>query len=207
MTKDNYERLKLTTLVILVFSLIILVIGVTYAVCSNLLLGTTDNILEAGTLSFSFNEDAFVGNGINIQDAMPLTDESGKVLNSTSQYFDFSVNAIATIAPLYYQILAVKQDSSTLSEESVKLYLTLRNGSEESPSPLTEKDSRVLTYSEYSSTSDNTGKVLYNGIVPQASSEYTQNFRLRMWVSEETIIDGDYAGKNFSIKVRVVASE
>jgi len=206
-TKDNYERLKLTTLVILVFSLIILVIGVTYAVCSNLLLGTTDNILEAGTLSFSFNEDAFVGNGINIQDAMPLTDESGKVLNSTSQYFDFSVNAIATIAPLYYQILAVKQDSSTLSEESVKLYLTLRNGSEESPSPLTEKDSRVLTYSEYSSTSDNTGKVLYNGIVPQASSEYTQNFRLRMWVSEETIIDGDYAGKNFSIKVRVVASE
>jgi len=28
-----------------------------------------------------------------------------------------------------------------------------------------------------------------------------------MWVSEETIIDGDYAGKNFSIKVRVVASE
>lgn len=207
MTKNNYERLKLTTLVILVFSLIILVIGVTYAVCSNLILGTTDNLIEAGTLSFSFNEDAFVGNGINIQDAMPLTDESGKVLNSTSQYFDFSVNAVATIAPLYYQVLAVKQDGSTLSDECVKLYLTLRNGAKETASPLVIKDSRVLTYNEFDSSSDNIGKVLYNGVVPQSKDEYNQNFRLRMWVSEETVIDTDYAGKRFSIKVKVVASE
>ena len=63
----NYERLKLTTLVILVFSLVLLVFGATYAICSNLILGTTDNILEAGLLSFSFNEDAFLGNGINIE--------------------------------------------------------------------------------------------------------------------------------------------
>ena len=73
---------------------------------------------------------------------------------------------------------------------------------------LTEKDSRVLTYSEYSSTSDNTGKVLYNGIVPQASSEYTQNFRLRMWISEGTDVVGEqFSDKTFSVKIKVVASE
>ena len=84
MTKINYERLKLTTLVILVFSLVLLVFGATYAICSNLILGTTDNILEAGMLSFSFNEDAFLGNGINIENALPTSDERGKILNSTS---------------------------------------------------------------------------------------------------------------------------
>ena len=169
MTKNNYERLKLTTLVILVFSLVILVTGVTYAICSNLILGTTDNILEAGMLSFSFNEDTFAGNGINIENAMPLPDSRGKVLNSTSQYFDFSVNAVATIAPLYYQILAVKQDGSTLSEESTKIYLTLRNGTSETPSPLVIEDTRVLTYSELDSSTDNNGKVIYNGVVPQSA--------------------------------------
>ena len=121
MTKNNYERLKLTTLIVLVFSLILLVFGVTYAICSSLLLGTTNNILEAGTLRFSFNEDNFVGNGINMENSLPISDERGKSLNSTSQYFDFSVNALATIAPIKYQVLVVKQGNCTLSEDSIKI--------------------------------------------------------------------------------------
>lgn len=207
MTKNNYERLKLTTLIVLVFSLILLVFGVTYAICSSLLLGTTNNILEAGTLRFSFNEDNFVGNGINMENSLPISDERGKSLNSTSQYFDFSVNALATIAPIKYQVLVVKQGNCTLSEDSIKIYLTLRNNISESPSSLVLDGSRVLTYNELKSSEDKKGKIVYTGLVNQSMEEYNQDFRLRMWIDEETKIDSNFAGKRFSVKVKVVASE
>ena len=208
MTKTNYEHLKLTTLVVLVFSLVLLVFGATYAICSNLILGTTDNILEAGMLSFSFNEDAFMGNGINIENALPTSDERGKILNSSSQYFDFSVNAVATIAPLSYQVLVIKQDNSTFSDENVKIYLTLRNGTDEVPSPLVLNDSKVVTYNQLQSSHNNEGKIAYNGVVPKSESEYNQNFRLRMWISEGTDVVGEqFSDKTFSVKIKVVASE
>lgn len=208
MTKINYERLKLTTLVILVFSLVLLVFGATYAICSNLILGTTDNILEAGMLSFSFNEDAFLGNGINIENALPTSDERGKILNSTSQYFDFSVNALATIAPLSYQVVVIKQDNSTFKEENVKIYLTLRNGTTETPSPLVLDGSKVVTYNQLQNSINNEGKVVYNGVVPKSESEYNQSFRLRMWISEGVDVVGEsFSNKTFSVKVKVVASE
>lgn len=208
MTKINYERLKLTTLVILVFSLVLLVFGATYAICSNLILGTTDNILEAGMLSFSFNEDAFLGNGINIENALPTSDERGKILNSTSQYFDFSVNALATIAPLSYQVVVIKQDNSTFKEENVKIYLTLRNGTTETPSPLVLDGSKVVTYNQLQNSINNEGKVVYNGVVPKSESEYNQSFRLRMWISEDVDVVGEsFSNKTFSVKVKVVASE
>lgn len=208
MTKINYERLKLTTLVILVFSLVLLVFGATYAICSNLILGTTDNILEAGMLSFSFNEDAFLGNGINIENALPTSDERGKILNSTSQYFDFSVNALATLAPLSYQVVVIKQDNSTFKEENVKIYLTLRNGTTETPSPLVLDGSKVVTYNQLQNSINNEGKVVYNGVVPKSESEYNQSFRLRMWISEGVDVVGEsFSNKTFSVKVKVVASE
>lgn len=208
MTKMNYERLKLTTLVILVFSLVLLVFGATYAICSNLILGTTDNILEAGMLSFSFNEDAFLGNGINIENALPTSDERGKILNSTSQYFDFSVNALATIAPLSYQVVVIKQDNSTFKEENVKIYLTLRNGTTETPSPLVLDGSKVVTYNQLQNSINNEGKVVYNGVVPKSESEYNQSFRLRMWISEDVDVVGEsFSNKTFSVKVKVIASE
>lgn len=208
MTKINYERLKLTTLVILVFSLVLLVFGATYAICSNLILGTTDNILEAGMLSFSFNEDAFLGNGINIENALPTSDERGKILNSTSQYFDFSVNALATIAPLSYQVVVIKQDNSTFKEENVKIYLTLRNGTTETPSPLVLDGSKVVTYNQLQNSINNEGKVVYNGVVPKSESEYNQSFRLRMWISEDVDVVGEsFSNKTFSVKVKVVVSE
>lgn len=208
MTKINYERLKLTTLVILVFSLVLLVFGATYAICSNLIMGTTDNILEAGMLSFSFNEDAFLGNGINIENALPTSDERGKILNSTSQYFDFSVNALATIAPLSYQVVVIKQDNSTFKEENVKIYLTLRNGTTETPSSLVLDGSKVVTYNQLQNSINNEGKVVYNGAVPKSESEYNQSFRLRMWISEGVDVVGEsFSNKTFSVKVKVVASE
>lgn len=208
MSKNKYDRLKLITLVILVFSLILLMVGVTYAICSNLILGTTDNILEAGTLSFSFNDDAFTGNGINIENAMPISDERGKILNSSFQYFDFSVNAIATIAPIYYQVIVIKKDNSTFSEKNVKVYLTLRNANKEVASPLVLDGSRVLTYNELKNSNNKEGKVVYNGIVEKSTSEYNQNFRLRLWISEDTdALSDDFANKTFSAKVKVIASE
>lgn len=208
MIKIDYEHLKLTTLVVLIFSLVLLVCGITYAICSNLILGTTNNILEAGMLRFSFNEDAFLGNGINIENALPISDERGKILNSTSQYFDFSVNALATIAPLSYQVLVIKQDNSTFNEENIKIYLTLLNGNNEIPSPLVLRGSKVITYDQLQNSNNNEGKVVYNGVVTKSESEYSQDFRLRMWISEGTdVIGEEFSNKVFSVKVKVVASE
>ncbi|MEE1315661.1 MAG: hypothetical protein U0K35_00335, partial [Prevotella sp.] len=66
-------------------------------------------------------------NGINIKDALPISDRTGKALSGANQYFDFSVSSVATFAEIDYQIYVVKQDNSTLPDEWVKVYLTKKN--------------------------------------------------------------------------------
>lgn len=206
--KVNYDRLKLTTLIILIFSLVLLVSGITYAVCSSLLLGTKNNILEAGTLSFSFNEDTFAGNGIDIKNALPMSDEKGKLMNSVGQYFDFSVNGLATIAPLSYKVLVEKQDGSTFNDDEIKVYLSLFNGSNESASKEVINGNTVLKYSELKSYNKDNLRVVYSGVIDKSEEEYVRKFRLRMWISEDVdILSDNFSSKSFSVKVKVVASE
>ena len=71
-------------------TLVVLVFGVSYAVWSNSITGTKINTLTSGYLSFNYTEnDSSV---INIDKALPISDEVGKKISNSNEYFLFTVS-------------------------------------------------------------------------------------------------------------------
>ena len=195
------------TIMLLVLSLFLLVGGVTFAVYSKFLKGTTNNVIQAGSIAFSYDENTFQGNGVKIENASRISDAEGKSLNGTNEYFDFSVHALSTLSDISYHVIVLKQDQSTLDADYVKVYVTTKNGNLEVASPLVQSNSRVLTYSELPSAKDGNGKIVYSGTVPKSKKNYHQSFRLRLWLADDVKLKELLENKMFSVKVKVVANE
>ena len=102
-----------------------------------------------------------------------------------------------------YQVTARKKTGSTLANSAVKVYLTEVNG--------TEQELLLSKYSELSQTdkvdiSKYDERILYEATVPANTSNYEKNFRLRMWVSDDTdFTDGSMNDKTFTLTVNVYA--
>ena len=102
-----------------------------------------------------------------------------------------------------YQVTARKKTDSTLANSAVKVYLTEVNG--------TEQELLLSKYSELSQTdkvdiSKYDERILYEATVPANTSNYEKNFRLRMWVSDDTdFTDGSMNDKTFTLTVNVYA--
>jgi len=205
---QKYDRVLITTIVMLITSVLFLSFGITFTLYKNFFRGTTNNIIEAGRLAFSYDEETSQFNGVKMNNAFPISDDDGKKLNGKNEYFDFSVSASTTLANIDYQIYAIKQDETTLSDEWVKVYLTLINSEQEGASPLVIADERVLTFKEL--TGDDNVKLIYNGTVPISNTNYHQDFRLRIWINDEISIEGreeELFNKTFSVKVKVTANQ
>lgn len=207
MVSKEQKRIIKVTIFLLVLSLFLLLGGITFAVYSKFLKGSTNNIIQAGSISFSYDEASFHGNGVKIENATRISDEEGKSLNGTNQYFDFSVNALTTLADISYQVIVLKQPQSTLDEEVVKAYVTTRDGNVETASPLVKQNDRVLTYGELETSKDGSGKVVYSGTVPKSKKNYHQEFRLRLWIADDVELHDFIDDKYFSVKVKIVADE
>ena len=72
--KENKEKIIPVIGVILI---LVMVIGVTYAIFTYTGLGSKQNSVTSGTITFTYTE---ASNGISITNAMPISDSSGKVI-------------------------------------------------------------------------------------------------------------------------------
>lgn len=196
--------IKILTLVMLIMSLVLLVSGITFALYSNLLMGTTSNVINTGTLYFTYTEGDFVTNGIKIENAYPISDDIGKTLMGDNKYFDFVVNAETTIGDIDYEIVVLKEDDSTLQDKYVKIYLTDITSGMETPSDIVLNNGDVKTYEELESSTRQSGKIVYLGKVKNNTLNYQRKFRLRMWMSDNVTMEDDIFGKSFSVKVNVL---
>jgi len=187
-----------------VLTVIIITGGVTYAFFSYTGVGTTDNVLTTDTITFLYTEVDGVGNGIKIENAFPISDEKGKVLTKTNEYFDFKVTSkTASTLAIPYEVTARKSKDSDDIDEYIRVYLTKGETNEE-----------VLldNYSELTQTSkvdENkwTEKTIYTGKVPSSTPDYEETFRLRMWLDEDTRFDTtDMNDKTFTLTVNVYAN-
>ena len=191
-TKKEIRTQSRIVLVLAIFLLVAVTIGVSYAFFTYARLGTTENTITTGTITFLYDEKNASGNGITIVDALPTTDANGKLLTGDNNVFDFKVLATTTgNTSLPYEITASKKADSTVPEEAIKIYLTEVGTDTETPAPLTLKDTNVARFSELNQTSvavtDGTiEKTIYNGSVPASSTNYEKNFRLRMWIADDT---------------------
>ena len=203
MSKNSKKKQVLLTLVAII-SLIVITVGVTYAFFNYAKEGTTDNTIQTGTITFLYTEVSGVGKGISITEAYPVADSIGKVQVGEGKVFDFKVTSnISMNSNIGYQVTARKKTGSTLANSAVKVYLTEVNG--------TEQELLLSKYSELSQTdkvdsSKFDERILYEATVPANTSNYEKNFRLRMWVSDDTdFSDGSMNDKTFTLTVNVYA--
>ena len=151
-----------------------------------------------------YTEVSGVGKGISLTEAYPVSDSIGKVQVGEGKVFDFKVTSnISMNSNIGYQVTARKKTGSTLANSAVKVYLTEVNG--------TEQELLLSKYSELSQTdkvdiSKYDERILYEATVPANTSNYEKNFRLRMWVSDDTdFTDGSMNDKTFTLTVNVYA--
>mgnify|MGYP004618350721 CR=1 FL=1 len=203
MGKNSKKKQVLLTLVAII-SLIVITVGVTYAFFNYAKEGTTDNTIQTGTITFLYTEVSGVGKGISLTEAYPVADSIGKVQVVEGKVFDFKVTSnISMNSSIDYQVTARKKTGSTLANSAVKVYLTEVNG--------TEQELLLSKYSELSQTdkvdsSKFDERILYEATVPANTSNYEKNFKLRMWVSDDTdFSDGSMNDKTFTLTVNVYA--
>ncbi len=200
--KNKKKQIIITLIAII--SLIVITVGVTYAFFNYAKEGTTDNTIQTGIITFLYTEVSGVGKGISLTDAYPVADSIGKVQVGEGKVFDFKVTSnISMNSNIGYQVTARKKTGSTLANSAVKVYLTEVNG--------TEQELLLSKYSELSQTdkvdsSKFDERILYEATVPANTSNYEKNFRLRMWVSDDTdFSDGSMNDKTFTLTVNVYA--
>ena len=200
--KNKKKQIIITLIAII--SLIVITVGVTYAFFNYAKEGTTDNTIQTGSITFLYTEVSGVGKGISLTEAYPVADSIGKVQTGEGKVFDFKVTSnISMNSNIGYQVTARKKTGSTLANSAVKVYLTEVNG--------TEQELLLSKYSELSQTdkvdsSKFDERILYEATVPANTSNYEKNFRLRMWVDENTdFSDGSMNDKTFTLTVNVYA--
>ena len=200
--KNKKKQIIITLIAII--SLIVITVGVTYAFFNYAKEGTTDNTIQTGSITFLYTEVSGVGKGISLTEAYPVADSIGKVQVVEGKIFDFKVTSnISMNSNIGYQVTARKKTGSTLDDSAVKVYLTEVNG--------TEQELLLSKYSELDQTdkidsSKFDERILYEATVPANTSNYEKNFRLRMWVDENTdFSDGSMNDKTFTLTVNVYA--
>lgn len=221
-TKSEIRKQSRILLILALFLLVAVTAGVSYAFFNYTRLGTTENTISTGTITFLYDEQQAAGNGIQITDALPMSDANGKILTGTNNVFDFRVLATTTgNVNLPYEITARKKQDSDAIDSNVKLYLVDTSGDSETAAPLTMNGTDVKTYNDLTQTTVQVGdgiteKTIYQGIIPANSTNYEKSFRLRMWVSEDTdfspITDDEgndtypMNNKKFTVTVNVYAN-
>lgn len=211
MENNQEKRTNVLVSCALLLALICIISGVSYAFFTYIGEGSTENTITTGTLTFVYDEQVGEGNGISLKNALPISDEQGKILAGSNQTFDFQVLAAIEGENVSYEVIAEKQVGSNLPENLAKIYLTTLDGMEESPVSTTLRDGVVTTYDQLTDTAVELqeGKTIYQESISSGEKSYKKQFRLRMWVSEdatgETEGEWNYNNQSFSVKVNVVA--
>ena len=145
-------------------------------------------------------------NVININGALPTTDETGKVRLTEGEYFDFSISSeISGDVNINYEISAKDVTTGTrkIDGSNIKLYLTRLTGDGE------EELMTPETYNEEVSSNSYTGRPsgemsLYTSSM---NSSESNRYRLRLWVDDDYNPQGDGGNLSFSVKINVYGKD
>lgn len=194
-----------------VISLVLITAGVTYAFFSYTKEGLTENTISTGTITFYYDEKEAEGNGINITDALPMSDEEGKALEGDNNVFNFNITSTVTGNANIPYTVTVRKDTtvSTLAEDQVKIYLA----TDAEGTNYTETEGVVSTFADLDAPADITlpdgtvEKVMFTGTVAANTADYSEDFVLRMWIDGETTNASDYSAYEFVKKDLVTGAD
>ena len=171
--------------VVAVLSFVLITAGVTYAFFSYIGTGLTENTIEAGSITFHYDETTKNGRGISLVDALPVTlaEEDATFLADTTEgnVFNFNISSeTGSTIEMPYDITARVKDGSTLDQSLVRIYLTKVDGNSETA---VVSPTYFNTLDPYNNS--NVERILWHDIVPlnsKGANSYSQDYRLRMWL-------------------------
>ena len=194
--KDNNNSKQVLLSVLGVAILVVAVVGVSFAAFSYSKTGEKVNTITTGTITMSYSETT---NGINLTNALPMSDGVGMTLSEKNQYFDFTVSAtISGNTTINYAVTATKELDSTIPDTGVKVYLTDMDGDADAQILAPTKVSALQkTTSDVSGAADDRYKLTSDTFSASSSHAY----RLRMWVADDYRVSGDT--QTFKLRVNV----
>ena len=193
--KDNNSKQVLLS-VLGVAILVVAVVGVSFAAFTFSQTGNVENKITTGIISMTYTEPE---NGINLTNALPMSDGVGMTLSEKNQYFDFTVSAtISGNTTINYAVTATKELDSTIPDTGVKVYLTDMDGDADAQILAPTKVSALQkTTSDVSGAPDDQYKLTSDTFSASSSHAY----RLRMWVADDYRVSGDT--QTFKLRVNV----
>ena len=182
----------------LVLILVLMIVGISYAAFQFTGLGSKPNTITTGVITMEYTEST---NTISMNNALPTTDNTGKVRLTKGEYFDFTIKSnIQGNTNINWEIAAedvTPSSAKKMAGKNIKLYLTKLNG---------DKEEEVMVPKVYNaSQSANTKTGRPSGVMSLAtgtmSTSETTNYRLRMYVDEDYNPQGDGGNLSFSVKI------
>jgi len=202
--RNNNKTLIMSILAIL--SIVLVTLGISLAFFNYIGEGVQENSITTGSITFIYTETSGVGNGINIEDAFPISDEEGI---KEERYFDFKIESKVSRSDIEYEIVAEPTINSTLPLDAIKLYLTEVNDEDETVLESCLDNNKVKTLDQYNDTTieNAKGKTIYQETILRNTKGYTKNFRVRLWVNEDIDWASDgYIGTSGSIRINAYAN-
>ena len=193
------SRKKKSITVLGLVSLLLVIIGVTYAAFSYSKVGTNENTISTSTISMSYTEG---DNKITIDNALPTEDEVGKTLTEEGQVFDFTVSFnIVGKSAIAYEVVGEKEVTSTLLDNEVRIYLEKSiDGTNYSS---IYEPTGYLPLEEDTDIGAKKGEMLLDtGSVDETLTYY---YRLRMWVAKDYVLTGE--SKFFTLRINVYGKD
>ena len=190
-TRSKYIIISLIIVIIIV--LIIMSITFTLFVKKQSDIAHSSKLI--GRVSMRYTEDT---NGITITDALPVTDEVGMAQTGNGEYFDFSVGtSISSDVPIQYEITAVKDKSSTISDKDIKIYLEKQqNGTYVK----FIEPTRFIPLDQNTEIGSPIGTMVLKKVERKGNT--TDNYRLKMWINNDSKVGEN---KFYSIKINIYA--
>ena len=155
-----------------------------------------ENPFKNGSVTIVYTEGS---NKIALTNALPIEDSVGMVLTNPNEYMDFtvSVNIKNKSSDVSYEVVAEKDDKSTIDSKYIKLYLERSEDTSYSYKVLAPTIYKGINKAD--SYGAKKGMMVLDKVTTNKSVVY--HYRLRMWLDKS--YNTDSKNKKFALRVNV----
>lgn len=177
-TEKTTKKFWIILLCVCTLFLIFTIVG--FIIFSNRKPEIVNEQLDGGTIDLSYTSDSSY---LNINGAVPTTDEVGMVNNAEGGYFDFSVNTEFDDAKTITYELSIRKVKGNVSDDDIIIYLEKEDSGTYSPI-LKPTSYKPLKKDSKSGTKKN-NMIL---ITEEKNKSAIDNYRLRTWISDKSSV-------------------
>ena len=190
-TEKTTKKFWIILLCVCTLFLIFTIVG--FIIFSNRKPEIVNEQLDGGTIDLSYTSDSSY---LNINGAVPTTDEVGMVNNAEGGYFDFSVNTEFDDAKAITYELSIKKVKGNVSDDDIIIYLEKEDSGTYSP---------ILKPTSYKPLKkDNKNGTKKNNMIlitEEKNKSTIDNYRLRTWISDKSSVSNGI----YQLEINIIA--